>query len=410
MAPLISALLCASQVAAWHFDVGAFGHVESRVGRLAITPDAPFSSSADLLLTPGVTLAGNDGLTAFKLQYDPQLLQRLAAGPKSLLTLHNVDASFATADRRGNTLQVSLAGLSGTLDYASATQVLGQQGTLPAFPGGDLLRYANGDLYASLYLRGSRRLDYNINAFVGYTGPGLGGNPTLILRQVRFGTGARVGYLLSRRDSIGFGADVSAVSFEKGPFYTAVAPALGYKRRLSRDSNVELRAGVQATHTQANSAGVGAATTRSGYGWQPVGSAEVSTLLAPARAYTLRGALSAELAPFFDPFRAELMPRAVFQGTLELTTTRKLLAYFRAQWYEPLTWRVASLGPVLDTQEQRLAALSLTASRPLFAHLGAEIGGLVLSRWVTTAELQRSLRSPEFLVYLAITAGFDLWK
>lgn len=400
-----------------HLNVDVTLRAETRGGVVRADPTLGVISQQHEF-TPGIAANYASGPWRFTGEYINQVQLRNPGQEQSALLLHQGTVRAERYTKRGDVVQVQIGGLAGQLDYARATRLVFEQGAglLASFPNDSrVVDYGNGDASLNLILRNSRRSSTVLGFGAGYTGPLAESSQGLVLRQWRTNLFAQQRYLLTSKDTLVGEVALARVSFESGPLYLGASPSASYIRRISSLSELVVQLGAQVTHTQPVGT-VDGPTPAAGSSWMPVGRASLTGTLARTRTLLLRGEAGAGVTPFYDPFRASLLPRSVLNASLTLVGPSRFETTLGASWYQTLN-RGAVLnadadlaGQPFGTPRETLIAATLNIQRPIFNSFGADLGGIMTARSDNLPGSNRNLSQPEFLGYFALTANIDLWN
>jgi hypothetical protein len=367
--------------------------LEQRAGQSpSATPDAPRELRWGSEVSPSLGLEGRDLRTELMLRYSAQLAAAEPMGLAEPMVTHELAALGNQRLARDTAVYGDLTGMVGNLTFDRALRYAAETGDLIAtFPREDVVSYANLDAGLGLRHEITRRLAWNVDLRAGYTGPTPGDDDGLLMPQERTSLGGRGSYELSARDEVGADLTVGWTTFANGPAYISVVQAARYRRALSHDSQLRLRAGAQATFGRTLASDMERVPS-----FVPVGSIDFTTTMVRTRGGTLDLKAGAAVTPFYDPFEGVLYPRGSLSSSLVLDRRQATSVRLSVQAFRLLE---EPRGRVIYPEAVGVASLALI--RPFGPTLSAELGGVATLRQDAGSETG----SPDLLAYVALAAA-----
>ncbi len=403
---MLCLLLAGMSLATLDLAAQADAHVESRAGLLRATPGVPATRTVAYELVPSLELSAETAASLFELGYRPEIGAATFGALGQTSVLHHGRLLATRETRAGDLMRFEATGLLGEMTYDRATRLLAEADELYLnVPGGGDLRYANADASLGFHVRTSPVVTRELILGGGYTGPAPGDASSDLLPQRRGSALARQRLALSPVDELAVELGGGVIDFGQGPRYWTLTPAGTYRTRPTRKDRLEARLGVQLTLMR-RAAERGPVPQREGVVLMPVGRLSAEHQLVRRRSATLTAGASVGVLPYLDPFRADLLPRAVLLVSTRLEASDGSRAVATAHVYQALD---PTNGAVeLGDRQHTIVALGLAASRPLFGPWRAEAGGIVSSRREIYYGAERRLDQLELLGYVALGAGLQV--
>jgi len=338
------------------------------------------------------------------------------------LILHTVGLNLTTRPSRSVSAVAAASGSIGSPDFTALPQVLGTvQGTLPP-----IVSIVSGTAQGNLHYEVNRRWALGLGANVAYwrwldlpasptasttTGQTTVMGQTLVTGQTSASAEPGATLILSKRDTLGFGAAVGAVVNSDGAGVSTLTPALSWRSRLTARDNLRLIAGV--TYARAlgtTPPGLTPLLGSSGTAVAPIGSLEFESHLLRRDEILVLASAGAGVDYYVDPVLGAAVPRAMAGAGMSLIAAPRWMFTLRGDFgtairttpFQTLVNGVPVAG--VAAPDETVFTVSLGVRRWFSHNLLAEIGG----RWADRAP---ALVTPDFAfhqrqlwIYLSLTA------
>jgi hypothetical protein len=417
----MGAALVAFVYLAGEFNLQASAISETRAGEAPVTPGARTNAFIAEIVMPvgGFELRRPD--LVFTGWYGPRIYWEdpnplSQSGP---LVLHTAALQLDARASRRVSLSGTATGSIGQPDYMSLPQVLGAvQATLPKVA--DLASVSGQARVVALPARRwevdfATRIFYwqwldtptqrreatlpdedFVNQLPTITGQTLiGGEPTLF-------------YSLDHRNTIGFGANVTAVdetSYTLSWDVFTVSPGITWKRRLSPTGDMLLVLG--ATYAQMigpTPFGITPPLGRTGHQASPVGSIDVGSRFMRYRTILFEGRAKAGVDYYIDPVLGTAVPRAladVAADALDGYWSYVVRADFATALRET---PYAVVGPRSAVPDETVFSLAVAARHQLSPNLLGEVGALWADRAPAFVTPDFAFHQRQLWAYISISA------
>jgi hypothetical protein len=305
------------------------------------------------------------------------------------LVLHSAGLTLRARPARTVSLEVAGSGSIGSPDYTALPQVLGNnQSALPP-----VVKLATGVVQATALVAVAPRWQLTLSGELFHwqwldVPSDLGANAqatgqTLVTSQTQVTVLPGVAYILTPRDSLGFGTALSEVWFSDGLAIATVTPEVDWKRRLTVRNNLRLTLGLTFAHTQAVGTDVKDPLAPDGSAASPIGSFQLSSRIVRSEGVTVQTDVNGGVDYYVDPVLGTALPRAegAIRATMMAVPTWMVIleASFATALKTPPRLEVAG-QPVSILPDETVFSISLSGRRRISENFFAELGGLYADR------------------------------
>lgn len=370
-------------------------------------------------LSPSIILRMLGQRSELRMSYMPQFLLTHAFGNTNTLTLHNGQLSANHRLTRFTTVYANGTVTAGQIDFYRARRLLNpEQATIFTIPENRILSYASAQAFIGVSQQLGRFTRIDVQGLASHTGPAPGQRSfEYFRRQNQIGGTVRVTEQIDLRHRVGVETEYREVSFDGGPYYNALTPALVYDGQWGRRMTVNMRAGMQFSGTEYGSrqipewiVGAGLLPPRTGEERRvmPVLGLNIGGLSWRGAGFAYSTRITANLLPFYDPVQGVLQQRIAFGMGNNWALSRKWNAKFDVSLYIPGDFEFTSTNqPYID--QDMFVIMNPVIQRSLTRTARVEAGALITQRFEDYTEVVGNWIRPEVIVYLAFQGITTVW-
>jgi hypothetical protein len=366
---------------------------EARAGETPLVPGAIPQAFAAEILTPRLDIELRNPGLIFAAWYGPRIFWQDPNPSTSSepLVLHAFGLTLDSRPSRDVALTAAAEGSIGQPDYTALSQALGPvQGTLPV-----VSEVATVDGHARIVDKLTDRWQVSLGALVshwqwedveGTSVPGAITGQTTVIGE------PAATFRLTPRDALELGAPVGWFWYSNGTGAFSVAPAVTWRRRLDRRTDLNLRLGLSYAHLLGSSppGSIPLQGTNETSAVSPIGSAELLLHFAQRDELALLGRAFAGVDFYLDPVLGTGVTRGSAAVELIVVQVPSWMTTLRGEFATALQSVPALPGEIPPVPPDETAfSISLNVRRRVTENFYAELGG----RW---ADRGPTLDTPDF--------------